>query len=80
MNKKTIIGMAAGCAAIGCAAAKAKKDEPARRQAMWDKMRDRMEEMPADFPPRVMFDNLEATRANTEEILEILRTHDSGST
>jgi len=31
-----------------------------------------MEEMPEDFPPRVMFDNVEATRSNTERILEVL--------
>lgn len=31
-----------------------------------------MEEMPEDFPPRVMYDNVEAARANTERILEIL--------
>lgn len=42
------------------------------RSTMWDKMRKGMEEMPEDFPPRVMYDNAEAARANTERILEIL--------
>jgi len=35
-------------------------------------MRARMEEMPEDFPPRVMFDNAQAARDNTERILELL--------
>jgi len=30
-------------------------------------------DMPEDFPPRVMFDNVETTKANTEEILNLLR-------
>jgi hypothetical protein len=34
-----------------------------------------MEEMPEDFPPRVMYDNVETTRANTERILEILEAN-----
>jgi hypothetical protein len=43
-----------------------------KRPTKWDMMRKRMEEMPEDFPPRVMYDNVETTRANTERILEIL--------
>jgi len=39
---------------------------------MWDKMRQHMEEMPEDFPPRVMFDNVATVRENTERILKIL--------
>ena len=39
---------------------------------MWDKMRQHMEDMPEDFPPRVMFDNVVDTKENTERILEIL--------
>ena len=31
-----------------------------------------MDEMPGDFPPRVMFNNLAATRENSERILAIL--------
>jgi hypothetical protein len=44
---------------------------------MWDKMREGMEEMPEDFPPRVMFDNAEAARINTERILEKLEAQES---
>ena len=39
---------------------------------MWEKMREHMEGMPEDFPPRMMFENVEATRANSERILELL--------
>jgi hypothetical protein len=35
-----------------------------------------MEEMPEDFPPRIMFDNLEATKANTDRILTLLESED----
>lgn len=75
MNKKVLFGAAAGCAAAGCIAAAAKKGqgqaEP--KPTIWEKMRQGMEEMPEDFPPRIMFDNIEATKANTEAILELLR-------
>ena len=73
MNKKLLIGAAAGCAiAAGVAAAK-KSQDTGPKPTMWDKMREGMEEMPEDFPPRMMFDNVEAARANTEEILTLLR-------
>ena len=66
---------------MACLAAMARKKEhggkgPAERPTMWDKMRKGMEEMPEDFPPRVMFDNVETTRANTERILELLEEKD----
>ncbi len=44
---------------------------------MWDKMRQFMDDMPEDFPPRIMFDSLAATRENTERILAILE-HEEG--
>jgi len=40
---------------------------------VWDKMRKGFEEMPEDFPPRIMFDQIEATKANTDEILTLLK-------
>jgi ABC-type glycerol-3-phosphate transport system substrate-binding protein len=76
MNKKLMIGVAAGFAAAACVAA-AKKSQSEPSPDMWTKMREKMEEMPADFPPRVMFDNLEATKANTEEILSLLQREGS---
>ena len=76
MNKKKLLIGAAAAAAVGCAATAAKKAERAEskpKPTMWDKMRQHMEEMPADFPPRIMFEDVEATKANTEEILTLLR-------
>jgi hypothetical protein len=75
MNKKLMIGVAAGFAAAACVAA-AKNRQSGPSPTMWEKMQEKMEEMPEDFPPRMMFDNVEATKANTEEILTLLR-HDN---
>ena len=72
MNKKLMIGAAAGFAIAAVAAAAARKGQQEPGPTMWDKMRERMEEMPEDFPPRIMFDNIEATKANTEQILAML--------
>jgi hypothetical protein len=72
MSKKLVIGLVAGFAVAGCIAV-AKKAQSGPSSDMWTKMREKMEEMPEDFPPRVMFDNVEATRTNTEEILSLLR-------
>lgn len=73
MNKKLVVGTAAGCAAVVAAVA-AKKCTPESGTTKWDRMRQRMEEMPEDFPPRMMFDNVAATKANTEQILALLST------
>jgi hypothetical protein len=50
---------------------RAKRQEKKRR-AMFVKMQEGMEAMPEDFPPVVMFDNVAATRENSERILELL--------
>ncbi|MDH3293032.1 MAG: hypothetical protein OER95_01770 [Acidimicrobiia bacterium] len=63
---------------IGTTIARKRKnggESAAERPTMWDKMRQGMEEMPEDFPPRIMYENVEATRANTERILEYLQEH-----
>ena len=62
---------------LACLVAMARRQQrggesTAERPTMWDKMRQGMEEMPEDFPPRVMYDNVEMARANTERILQIL--------
>ncbi len=62
---------------VACLVAMARKQQQggqraAERPTMWDKMRQGMEEMPEDFPPRVMYDNVETARVNTERILGIL--------
>jgi hypothetical protein len=76
MSKKLMIGVGVGfLMAAGIAAAKKGQSGPS--PDMWTKMRAKMEEMPEDFPPRVMFDNIEATKANTEEILSLLRREGS---
>lgn len=49
-----------------------KRKSAEERPSMWDKMRQAMEDMPEDFPPRVMFDNVADTKENTDRILEIL--------
>ncbi|MDX2381289.1 MAG: hypothetical protein QNM02_16195 [Acidimicrobiia bacterium] len=77
MNKKLMIGVAAGFAAAACVAA-AKKKESRPSPTIWEKMQEKMEEMPEDFPPRMMFDNVEATKTNTEEILTLLRHDNKG--
>ena len=75
-NKRTgmilvVVGLIV--ASIVAAARKNKEGgEPSAQPTMWDKMRQGMEEMPEDFPPRVMYDNVATTRTNTERILEIL--------
>lgn len=79
MNKKRLIAAVAGLGAVACVAACAKSGTCEREGAsqpkptVWDKMRQGMEEMPEDFPPRIMFENIEATKANTDEILTMLR-------
>ncbi|MDH3679917.1 MAG: hypothetical protein OEV40_08215 [Acidimicrobiia bacterium] len=81
MNRKMLIGAAAGCAVAAAVAAGRKSKAKARPTgSKWDKMRARMEEMPEDFPPRVMYDNIETAKANTEEILRILRSDEAPET
>ena len=46
---------------------------------MFQKMQKGMEAMPEDFPPIAMFNNVAATRENSERILELLEKDRSGS-
>lgn len=48
-----------------------------KRRAMFEKMQEGMDSLPDDFPPVVMFNNVAATRANSERILELLETESS---
>ena len=75
MNKKILIGTIAGFAVVTGVMAAAKRDS-APKPTMWDKMRKGMEEMPEDFPARIMFDNIQATKDDTERILALLETED----
>ncbi len=78
MNKKLLIGAVAGlgAAAFVTACARAgtcrRDDASEPKPTVWDKMRKGLEEMPEDFPPRIMFDDIEKMRANTDEILRLL--------
>jgi hypothetical protein len=49
-----------------------------KRRAMFQKMQAGMEAMPDDFPPVVMFKNVEAIRENSDRILELLEKDLSG--
>ena len=82
-NKRTgmiiaAIGIVAVCLLSFGRKRQRQSESMAERPTMWDKMRKGMEEMPEDFPPRVMYDNVEATRANTDRILEILERDEGG--
>jgi len=47
----------------------AKRFAPELRKIDWDK---KFEAMPDNAPPKWMFNNISATRANTERIIELL--------
>ena len=49
------------------------------RLAMSQKMQSCMEAMPDDFPPVRMFKNVEATRENSDRILELLEMNRNGT-
>lgn len=57
-----------------------KRQSGGPRPTMWKKMQEQMEAMPEDFPPVVMFNNVSATRENTEQILELLKKGGGGET
>ncbi len=81
MSKKMMIGVGVGFLLAAGIAAAAKKGPSAPSPDMWaKKMHEKMEAMPDDFPPKMMFHNVEATRANTEEILALLRREGSERT
>ena len=50
-----------------------------KRREMFAKMQAGMDAMPEDFPPVVMFNNVAATRENSERILELLEEDRSGT-
>ncbi len=74
MKKLAVLVLVCG---VACAVMRARKRQSTGpRATMWEKMQERMEGMPEDFPPRVMFDNVAATKENTLRILEILEKGD----
>ena len=81
MSKKLIVAAAVGCTACAILALRNRQAgaEGGGRPTMWEKMGQFMDEMPEDFPPRIMFDNLAVARQNTERILEILEEREAPS-
>ncbi len=78
MNKKLIVGALAGVAAIAAiSVAKNKSAEPTPKASVWEKMRAGMEDMPKDFPLRVMLDSVEAIRMNSDRIVDLLEKRQS---
>lgn len=69
---KKLVGLMLVGGVVGAVVMKGKRQSTEPQPSMWDKMRRHMEDMPEDFPPRVMFDNVATTKENTERILEIL--------
>ena len=82
MKKLEMFGLVCGatCAAIFLMRKRQSSQPPEereerqhrKRRAMFQKMKDGMDAMPEDFPPVVMFENVAATRENSERILELL--------
>lgn len=73
MNKKVIVGAVVGAGTIAAiSAARSKAAESAPKPSVWEKMQAGMEDMPEDFPLRMMFDSIEAIRANSDRTVELL--------
>jgi citrate synthase len=82
MKKLAVFGLVAGAVlAVILLAKKSQKSESPqeseerkarKRREMFEKMQAGMEAMPDDFPPVMMFNNVAATRENSDRILEIL--------
>ena len=70
--KKLVGFLLVGGAIVGLLMALRQKMAAADRTEFFAKLQKKMEEMPEDFPPKVMFNNVAATRKNTERILELM--------
>jgi hypothetical protein len=89
MKKLAVFGLVAGAVlAVILLARKSQKSESpqereerkaGKRREMFAKMQAGMEAMPDDFPPVMMFNNVAATRENSERILELLEKDRSGT-
>jgi hypothetical protein len=89
MKKLAVFGLVAG--AVLAVVLVVKKSQSSRspeereerkqkkRREMFHKMQKGMDAMPEDFPPVAMFNDVRATRENSERILELLEKDRSGS-
>ncbi len=89
MKKLAVFGLVAG--AVLAVVLLAKKSQSSRspeerearraekRREMFQKMQKGMDAMPEDSPPVAMFNNVVATRENSERILELLEKDRSGT-
>jgi hypothetical protein len=89
MKRLAMLGLVAG--AVLAAVILAKKSQSSesyqeretrraeKRRTLSEKMQACMKAMPDDSPPVMMFRNVEATRANSERILELLERDRSGT-
>ena len=89
MKKLAVFGLVAG-AVLAVILLVRKRQQPespgereerkaGKRREMFEKMQAAMDAMPEDFPPVVMFNNVAATRENSERILELLEEDRSGT-
>ena len=89
MKKLVVFGLVAGAVLAVILLGKKRKPaespqereerKAAKRREMFEKMQAGMDAMPDDFPPVVMFNNVAATRENSERILELLEKDRSGT-
>ncbi len=83
MKKKLVMFVIAGiCFAavarkcVSMCSSETEQSSESEKPTKSDRMRARMERLPEGFPPRVMFENVQTARDNTERILELLEAGD----
>lgn len=68
-----VIAVAGGIVALALATKRqGQSDKATSSLTVWEKLQEKMEAMPEDFPPRVMCNDIAAIRENTEQIRQLL--------